>query len=54
MLENKIIKESNSLYVFNMIVIRKKNGIGEGMNKIYVNYRLLNKITISNKYPLPN
>ena len=53
-LENRVIKESNSPYVFNVVIIRKKDKAREGMNKLYVNYGLLNKITISDKYSLLN
>ncbi len=54
MLKNGIIEESNSLYVFNIVVVKKKDGAGEGMDRLYINYELLNKITISDRYPLPN
>ncbi len=54
MLENEVIEESNSLYAFNIIVVEKKDGAGEGIDRLCVNYRLLNKIIISDKYPLPN
>ena len=54
MLENRVIKESNSPYTFNVVVVGKKDGVGEGMDRFCVNYGLLNKITISDRYPLPN
>jgi len=54
MLENEVIKESNSPYAFNVIVVEKKNGAGEGMNRLCINYRPLNKITISDRYLLLN
>ena len=54
MLENKVIEKLNSLYAFNIVVIRKKNKAEEGMDKLYINYRLLNKIMIPDRYLLPN
>ncbi len=54
MLQNGIIKELSSLYVFNVIVIGKKDGAEEGMDWLYINYASLNKFTISDKYSLPN
>ncbi len=54
MLENEVIEESNNLYAFNVMVVGKKDRVGEGINRFCVNYRLLNKITIPDRYLLPN
>ncbi len=54
MLENGVIEELNSPYAFNIVIIGKKNGIKEGMDRLYVNYESLNKITISDRYLLLN
>ena len=54
MLQNGIIEESSSPYAFNIVVVGKKDEAGEGMDRLYINYALLNKYTISDKYPLPN
>jgi len=54
MLQNRIIKELSSQYIFNIVVVEKKDGIGEGMNRLCINYTLLNKFTISDRYPLSN
>src|SRR6266542_1895403 len=54
MLENGVIEESNSSYAFNVVVVGKKDEAGEGMNRLYINYASLNKLTISDRYPLPN
>jgi len=54
MLQNEIIKESNSPYTFNVMIVGKKNGVGEGMDRLCINYTSLNKLTIPNRYPLPN
>ncbi len=54
MLENSVIKESNNSYIFNIMIIKKKNKVEEGIDRLYVNYRPLNKISISDKYLLSN
>ncbi len=54
MLQNGIIEESSSPYAFNVIVVGKKDGAGEGMDRLCINYAPLNKRTISDRYPLPN
>ncbi len=54
MLKNGVIEKLNSPYAFNVIVVGTKDDIGEGMNRLCVNYELLNKIIILNRYLLPN
>ncbi len=54
MLQNGVIEESSSPYAFNIVVVGKKDGVGEGMDRLCINYALLNKRTISDRYPLPN
>ena len=54
MLQNRVIEESSSLYTFNIVVVEKKNGTGEGIDRLYINYAPLNKLTIPDRYPLPN
>jgi len=49
-----VIEESNSLYAFNVVVVGKKDGAEEDMNRFCINYGPLNKITIPDRYPLPN
>ncbi len=46
MLKNKIIKLSTNSYAF--IIISKKNKIDEGINRICINYLLLNNIIEKN------
>jgi len=54
MLQNGVIEESSSPYAFNVVVVRKKDGVGEGMDRLCINYTSLNKRTISDRYFLPN
>ncbi len=54
MLQNRVIEESSSPYAFNVIIIEKKDGAGEEMDRLCINYILLNKRTIPDRYPLPN
>ena len=49
-----VIEESSSLYAFNVVVVEKKDGAEEGMDRLCINYAPLNKLTISDRYPLPN
>ena len=54
MLKNGVIEESSSPYAFNVVVVGKKDGAGEGMDRLCINYMPLNKVIISDRYPLPN
>ncbi len=54
MFQNKVIEESSSPYAFNVVVIEKKNSVGEGMDRLCINYASLNKYIIPDRYPLPN
>ena len=45
-LKNGIIEESSSPYAFNVVVVRKKDGAGEEMDRLCINYAPLNKVTI--------
>ena len=53
-LKNGIIEESSSPYTFNVVVVGKKDGAGEGMDRLCINYAPLNKVTIPDRYPLLN
>ncbi len=54
MLQNRVIEESSSPYAFNVVVVGKKDGVGEGIDRLCINYAPLNKRTIPDRYPLPN
>ncbi len=53
MLKNEVIELSTSPYAFNIVIIRKKNGVGEEMNRICINYAPLNKVTEKDSRPIP-
>jgi len=54
MLQNGVIEESSSPYAFNVVVVEKKDGAEEGMDRLCINYTPLNKHTIPDRYPLLN
>ena len=54
MLQNRVIEESSSPYAFNVVVVGKKDGTEEEIDRLCINYTLLNKRTIPDRYPLPN
>src|SRR6266498_2134358 len=45
MLNNRVIEPSTSPYAFNIVIVRKKDGAGEGMDRMCINYAPLNKVT---------
>jgi len=53
-LKTGVIEELNSLYVFNIVVVEKKDEAGKGMDRLCINYAPLNKLIIPDRYPLPN
>ena len=53
MLKNGVIEKSRSPYTANVVVVGKKDGEGEEMDRLCVNFEPLNLKTICDKYPLP-
>jgi len=49
LLDKGFIRPSNSLWGAPVLFMRKK----DGTNRLCIDYRQLNKITMTNKYPLP-
>jgi hypothetical protein len=49
LLNNEIIRESNSPYASPILLVKKKTGVYQ----MCVDYRRLNAVTIKNQYPLP-
>ena len=53
MLKNGVIEKSRSPYTANVVVVGKKDGKGEGMDCLCVNFGPFNRKTICDRYPLP-
>ncbi len=53
MLKNGVIEPFTSSYTFNIIIVRKKDRVGEGMDRICINYAPLNKITKKDSGSIP-
>ena len=53
MLKNGVIKPLTSPYAFNIVIVRKKDGAGEGMDRICINYAPLNEVTEKDSRPIP-
>src|ERR1044072_3689586 len=47
------MEKSRSPYTANVVVVGKKDGEGEGMDRLCVNFGPLNRKTICDRYPLP-
>ena len=45
MLKNGVIEPSTSPYVFNIIIVGKKDEAGEGMDRMCINYAPFNEVT---------
>ncbi len=52
MLKNGVIEPSTSPYAFNIVIVGKKDGAGEGMNRICINYTPLNEVTEKDSGPI--
>ncbi len=53
MLKNRVIEPLTSSYAFNIVIVEKKDGAGEGMNRICINYAPLNEVTKKDSEPIP-
>src|SRR6266540_3285308 len=53
MLKNGIIEPSTSPYVFNIIIVRKKDGAGERIDRMCINYAPLNEVTEKDSGSIP-
>ncbi len=45
MLKNGVIELSTSSYAFNIVIVRKKDGANEGMDRMCINYAPFNEVT---------
>ncbi len=52
MLKNRVIEPSISPYVFNIVIVEKKDKAGKGMDRMCINYAPLNKITKKDNEPI--
>ncbi len=52
MLKNGVIEPSTSPYAFNIVIVGKKDGAGEGMDRICINYTPLNEVTEKDSGPI--
>src|SRR6266508_3295376 len=52
MLKNGVIEPLTSPYTFNIIIVRKKDGVGEGMNRMCINYASFNEVTEKDSGPI--
>ena len=53
MLKNRVIEPSISPYTFNIVIVRKKDRAGEGMDRMCINYAPLNEVMEKNSRPIP-
>src|SRR6266542_7041000 len=53
MLKNVVIESSTSPYAFNIVIVGKKDGAGEGIDRMYINYAPFNEVTEKDSGPIP-
>ncbi len=53
MIKNEVIEPFTSPYAFNIIIVRKKDGADEGMDRMCINYAPLNEVTEKDSGPIP-
>ena len=52
MLKNKVIKPFTSPYIFNIVIVEKKDRVGEGIDRICINYISLNEVMEKDSGPI--
>ncbi len=53
MLKNGVIEPLTSPYAFNIVIVEKKDGVGEGIDRMCINYTSLNKVTEKDSGSIP-
>src|SRR6266498_1239963 len=53
MLKNGVIEPFTSPYAFNIVIVEKKDGADEGMDRMCINYAPLNEVTEKDSRPIP-
>src|SRR6266498_112564 len=53
MLKNGVIEPSTSPYAFNIVIVGKKDGASEGMDRMCINYAPLNEVTEKDSRSIP-
>ncbi len=53
MLKNEVIEPSTSPYAFNIVIVKKKDGADEGMDRMCINYTSLNEVTEKDSRLIP-
>ncbi len=53
MLKNKVIKPFTSPYIFNIVIVRKKDGTDKGIDRICINYTSFNKVIKKDNDSIP-
>ena len=54
MLKNEVIEFLTNLYAFNIIIVEKKDGTDEEIDRICINYVFLNKVTEKDSEFIPS
>ncbi len=52
MLKNGVIESLTSPYAFNIVIVKKKDGAGKGMDRMCINYIPLNEVTEKDSGPI--
>jgi len=52
MFKNGVIESLTSPYAFNIVIIEKKDEVGEGMDRMCINYAPFNEVTKKDSRPI--